>query len=505
MRTRNALKNIIFSVGSQCFLLVIGLVLRRFLLNNFDVELVAYDSLLSNIFALLAVVGMGSDSMFQYRMYKAFAEDDKERINQLISMFRKLYQALAVVMAVLYIVVFFFLPVIFAGKVRLWGYFRIMYALYALSAVSSYVFGYWQTLLIAGQQMHKIVTVETSFQAMTQIAKVVILWTTRSFMLYLLMTFISGVVVQVLVANKSKKAYPEVKIVPATLRECREEGMLHELRDLFLVRLSSTIMYSTDSILITLLVDVWSTALYSNYNMIATRMSALFNRLISPMSATIAEVVNQEDKETSYQVYRSVDLYGFFLASILGICYVVVFQPAISVFFGERFLLPQSFVFAYAAQYYINMKYQPVFAMRLCFGEYQTERTYAFWGMLLNLVLSILFGKWWGLAGIILGTVISSLGLWHGYLLIVEKNFYHKSLVRCWVRELGFAALCGVELAVTRWLTAGIPYTFAGVLLCGTIGVAVPTAINIVVFLKNPAFQSLFSHFKAVIARRRKP
>ena len=55
MRTQKALRNILTSVGSYLFLLVLGLVVRRLLLHRFDTELVGYDSLLSNIFAWISL------------------------------------------------------------------------------------------------------------------------------------------------------------------------------------------------------------------------------------------------------------------------------------------------------------------------------------------------------------------------------------------------------------------------------------------------------------------
>lgn len=502
MRTKNAFKNIIIAVVAQCTLLVVGLLLRRILLNNFDVELVAYEGMISNIFSLLAVAGMGASSMFHYRMYRAFAREDQDLINWTLSLFRTLYRSLALLLTILCAIVFFLLPVIFGDRVQYWGYFRIMYLLYAVSAISSYVFGYWHTLLIAGQKEYKIVITQTLFQMATQIMKVVVLWTTKDFLLYLLLTTCSNLAETIIIAKRSQKEYPQVKIKKSTLQDCRNEGMLKELKDLFIHRLSSALMYSTDSILITLLVDVRSTALYNNYLMIATRVMGIFDKLVSPMRAMLADAVNKESKETSFLLYRTIDLYCFFLASILFICYVVVFQPAITVFFGGQFLLTGDFVFAYALQYYVNMKYQGVIQVRCCFGDYEIERNCAICGMIINFVLSILLGYYYGLMGVIMGTVIASLALWNGYFIIVDKKFFQLSLLRSWTREVGFLLLALIELWIVRTAVDNIPYTFAGMIIRGIIGVTVPTILNCILFAKTNTFRNILEHLRTVFIRR---
>lgn len=502
MRTENALKNIIVTFLSSAIMLLLALLVRRTLLLGFDLELVAYDGLLNNIFSLLAIAEMGSCNLFNYRMYKAFADQDQNRINFLISMYRTLYRIIGSAIALICLLLFFLLPVIFREKVQLWGYFRIMFIMYAITSVSSYFFGYWATLLIAGQKEYKIAATQTVAKIFLQTAKVIVLWTSKSYLLFLFFSCSADVAVNFFVAHCARREYSMVQIVSVCREDYRREGVFRELREILVSKIAGTLTYSTDNLLIMFLFNAGSVAMYNNYILIGSNCTLLFTRLIYPIRASLADAVHKESKEACYQLYRAIDLFDFFLSSIIFVCFAVVFQPAITLIFGEAFLLPMEFVLAYSLQNYVTMRYQTTLQLRGCFGEYWIERKYIVLGMIINFVASILLSRVLGLMGIVLGTVLAGVCLWQAYLIIVDRQFFHKRLLRIWGRELLFALLAGAELIGVRFLTSTIPYTFVGMLLCGILGITVTTAINIVIFCRTSAFQSILAHLIPVLKRR---
>ena len=196
MRTEKAFKNVITSVGSHLLILVLGLLTRRLLLQEFETELVGYEALLSSIFSIVAIADFGSDGLFVYRFYTAFAKEDRQEIGRLLGMYRTLCAGIGCAIAAGLTVVYFLLPVIFAGKVTLWREFRLMYGLYAVSNISSYFLSYRRSLFIASQQEYQAVRVETAVHILLMIAKAVLLLTAPSFLLYLLFTSITTVISQ---------------------------------------------------------------------------------------------------------------------------------------------------------------------------------------------------------------------------------------------------------------------------------------------------------------------
>ena len=140
------------SVLLYSVLLIMGVLIRRILLDSFDTELVGYDSLLTNLFSLLSIADLGANGMFTYRMYEAFAKGDWKRINHLYNMYRVMFHTIGYVMSAVFLAVSLFLPVLFEGKVSHWGYFRLMFFISAVGALITYFMGYWTALLTCGQK-----------------------------------------------------------------------------------------------------------------------------------------------------------------------------------------------------------------------------------------------------------------------------------------------------------------------------------------------------------------
>lgn len=496
MRTQKAIKNMMVSVLLYSVLLIMGVLIRRILLDSFDTELVGYDSLLTNLFSLLSIADLGANGMFTYRMYEAFAKRDQKRINHLYNMYRVMFHTIGYVMSAVFLAVFLFLPVLFEGKVSHWGYFRLMFIISAAGALITYFMGYWNTLLTCGQKEYKISAVQSTARIAMLVIKCIVLWTTKSYILYLGLSLLSSVISQVAIVILSRKEYPSIHKEKVTLKDYQNEGIFQEIKQILLIKICNSISVSTDSLLITFLINIRTAALYSNYILIGTNVMEVFRRLAVPMRASIADMLYKEATEKSYRFYQTVKLAFWFVASTFFVCFVVVFQPAITLFFGGRFLLPMSFVFAYATYCYIGVKGESATAFRECYGEFEIEKKYSVIGMLLNITTSVLLSKIIGISGIIWGTVISSVFLWNSRLLIVDKNLFKQSMVKSWLKEIAFFGLALLELLLVRLITREIPYTWGGMLLTGTLGVMITNAVNVALFFRTEAFQDIIKRVK---------
>ena len=502
MRTEKAFKNVITSVGSHLLILGLGLLTRRLLLQEFDTELVGYEALLSNIFSIVAIADFGSDGLFVYRFYTAFAKEDRQEIGRLLGMYRTLCAGIGCAVATGLTVVYFLLPIIFAGKVTLWREFRLMYGLYAVSNISSYFLSYRRSLFIASQQEYQAVRVETAVHILLLIAKAILLMVSPNFLLYLMLTSITTVLSQLLVALLSNRQFSDIHPARASLADYRSGGFFSDIKNLYLTKFYYTVNLATDSLLIAFLADARAAALYSNYILIGGNMITLVNKLLSPLTASVADAVNKEKPESLLELYGMFDMLCFFAASALFSGFTLVFQTAIPVFFGQQYLLPFSFVVAYASYAYVYVKNAAATLFRGSFGDFQVSRRYDGYSMVCNLMVSFLVFPWLGLAGITLGTAVSLILIWHGRFKVVESHLFHRRISGLWLREVGQFALAVGETAAAGLLTRSLPISSIGMFLCCIIAVAVPCGINLAIFFHTKAFTSLIDHMRQLLKGR---
>ncbi len=503
MRTEKAFRNSITSIGTYLLILVLGLVTRRLMLQEFETELVGYDALLSNIFGIVAIADFGSDGLFIYRFYGAFAQNDTRKISKLLGMYRTLCAIIGIGIAVALVVVFFLLPSIFAGKVTMWGYFRLMFLLYALSNVIAYFLNYRRSLFVAAQKEYRVIWVETACRIALLAAKAILLFAAPDFLIYLILTCVSGILSQVLVVFLSRREFPDIVPVKASFADYKAEGFFSDIKNLYLTKFYYTVNMSTDSLLIAFLANALSVTLYSNYILIGGSVITIVFKLIAPLGASVAEAVNTESKEDLLGLYRMLDMICFFVASVVFSGFVVVFQSAIPVFFGEQFLLPFSFVLAYGFYAYVYVKLESVSLFRGSFGDFQVSRRYDGYSMVCNLAVSFLLFQWLGIAGITLGTAVSLLVIWHGRFQVVESHLFHRRISALWGRELLQFSLAAAQTLIAWLLTRSLPVSVAGMLLRCVIAVAVPSVINLAIFARTEAFATLLAKLKALLESKR--
>lgn len=499
MRTEKALKNMITSFTAYLFLFGVGIIVRRLLLSNFDIELVAYDGLLHDIFSYITLADLGMDTLFTYRLYKAFADDDSNRLVKLVSMYRMMFLILGFFVLVVCAVLFFLLPSIFAGKVNYWYYFNIMFVLYGLQTVCSYFFGYWRPVLAAAQMEYKAVRIETVMSFLAIIAKVIVLLTTRDYIFYLFLSVGCTITSYILITVFSKREFKNLKLSHVSFKDFKEEGMISECKEIIAIKAGSTVTWSSSNLLITLLINTSMAAFYYNYAMIGSTLYDAVMKLINPMTASIADMVYKDDKKASYDFYQLIDVAFFFLASIVLCGFVCCFQGAIALFFGEQYLLPILFVVIYGIEYYVVTRSDLVRCFRSCFGDFHVERKYTIIGAIAGIFASIALAKPLGVAGVAAGIIVSVIFTWQGRFEIVFKNFFNISIKDAWIKELKLFAVALFEMVIAYLLTRNISYGFFGIIISGLIAVIVPVVINVIVFRKNESFVALVEFVKNML------
>lgn len=501
MRKEKALKNILSSFLSYLFLLIAGILLRKTLLVNFDIELVGYEGLLTDLFSYISIVNLGTESILTYRLYKSFATNDKHRINTLINIYKKLSEIIAFATAIVCSIIFLVLPIIFDGKIQHWNYFKVMFILLAITNICDHLFGYWRIILTASQNEYKAITIETILSFSGIIAKIAILLTTKSFIIYLILSNAITVIGYLLIRNITKKQFSFYEKQTISYSDVKNEGIIKEYKELFVINVSNTITWSTTNIFITLFFDAKTTSLFLNYSLIASACWGIITKIIYPMRSSIADLIYKEDKNISFSFYELMDLSCFFIASIVLCGYVGVYQQAICIIFGEEFLLTIGFVFCYAIQNYFGIKSESITSFRNAFGDYDIEQKYAVPCIIAGLFFPIVFAKLFGLGGIFIGMVAPIIIKWQCGNKIVIKKHFSKSILTKWKKEIFYFVIAMLESVIVYFVCNSLSYSVLNMIICIIISVLIPLTINILLFRKNDSFEGIVNTFLSLIKR----
>ena len=107
MRTKKSFKNMTIAIISNIITIIIGFVIQTIFIKTLGTDYLGVDKLFSNIISMLSIVDLGIGSAIIYNMYAPVENDDKEKIKSLMNFYKKAYN---IIIALVAVIGFSFIP-----------------------------------------------------------------------------------------------------------------------------------------------------------------------------------------------------------------------------------------------------------------------------------------------------------------------------------------------------------------------------------------------------------
>ena len=428
-RTDNSIKNAKFAFLMAVVSTVIGFVAQRIFVAKLGSEYLGLNGLFSNILSILSVVELGFGNAIIFNLYKPIATGCKEKIISLMFFYRRVYRIIASIVLIAGLLVCPFIGY-FVGDVSISENIYLLFILALLDVVCSYLLAYRRSILLADQKAFVINIIHTLYIVIMNGIQIASLFIFRSFLIYLVIKIISRIVENLVINSYVKRKYQYLKQTKQTYQidDESKNSIKRQMKGLFLHKISSALVLSTDNLLISRMFGVVSVGLYANYYLVINSLNELFLQIFTSITASIGNLLVKETKEKAYITYKNMLFINSWLYSFVGTCVLCLIQPFIKLWFGEQFLLPFHVVAILVANFYIQGMRKTNARFKEAAGIYYEDRYIPIIEALVNLVSSVLFGSIFGIAGIFMGTILSSMVLYfYSYPVIVFKRLFNRS------------------------------------------------------------------------------
>ena len=224
-RTEYSVLNMLTGLGGYFLNTVIGYICRIIFVRCLAAEYLGINGLFSNILSMLSLVELGIGSAMGYALYQPLAKDDKEKITSLMALYKKSYNIIGIVVALLGIMMIPLLQYIIVKPQQIVENIYIIYLVYLFNTASSYFFSYRSALLIAAQKNYIVSGVNYAITTIVSIIQIPILLITQNFMIYLICQSIGVFINNVIVSMWAKHDYPYIEkknVKPITKKEKRQ-------------------------------------------------------------------------------------------------------------------------------------------------------------------------------------------------------------------------------------------------------------------------------------------
>lgn len=503
-RTDNSLRNLKTAVLFKLAAIVVNFIARKIFVAVLTKEYLGLDGTFANILTMLSLAELGVGTAITYSMYKPLAEGDQELILSLMTLYRKFYTVIGITVGVLGAALTPFLQYIIRDIPDI-PHIRLIYLMFVLDSSISYFLVYKQSLISADQKQHIVTSYQYKTSMAVTAAQCAALLLTGDYILYLALKLCATFVCNALLARKADRLYPYLKQktvqpLPAPVRQ----DISKNIRAMIAHKLGGVVVFGTDNVLIAYFVGAVSVGLYSNYLLITQSLKSAYSMIFRAMTASIGNLCAAEDTAHAQAVFWRVDLLTRWIYGFSAVCLVVLFNPFISLWLGADYLFSMPIVLLIVLSFYVTGMRQSVLTFREAMGLYWYDRHKPLFESAINLAVSILLAKPFGIVGIFIGTVVSTLSTctWvepyilfrYGFGAPVGKYFVRYALNTLLTAFAGAATWCICALLPQ----AGFGSFIIKVLLCCVI----PNLFFLLVYGKTSEFRYFLTLGKSVLGKR---
>lgn len=490
-RVRNSIINTIANVVCNVLLMLVGIISQAIFIKLLNVEYLGINGLFSNILSILGIMELGIGNAIVFSLFKPVAEDDQDTIKSLLRFYKKAYTLIGLLILVVGLILTPFIPV-FVGKIEVDINIKLVYILFLLQSVSTYILSYRTSIFIASQQNYVIKINALLSKVVLSILQLTALYFTKNYYLYLVIAIINSLVFNFIVYKyaECQFIYLKDKNVKNISPEM-ESSIFRKIKGLFFHKIGSFMVLGTDNIVISMFIDVLTVGLYFNYNTIITSVGNLFSQIITAASSSVGNLIATESKEKCFEVFEKMHFLNYWLSVFASVSILCIIQPFIRLWIGEEYLLNILTVIVLSINFYQT-------TMRCVFdnfkdsaGIWYEDKYIPLIESFVNIFFSVVLVKKMGLIGVFVGTFISGLVLWsYSYPRFVYKKIFDKSYLSyakktisgfCLLIIIGFVTLAGCSIVV-------VDNNLLQCIWNGLMCLIIPNTILLLVYHKNQNF-----------------
>ena len=256
--------------------------------------------------------------------------------------------------------------------------------------------------------MHIVQIVSSATTVLLQVSQIAILLITGQYAVYLLGQILITLASNLTLSLIATKKYPYLK--EKNIEKLKKEDRIMVAKNLkatFLYKLGNTVMNSTTNLLISVIVGTVFVGYYSNYLTVFTMVNALIMIFIQAILASVGNYYATHNEKDKFKMFKLLLWMFYVIATFCTSCYICGTNDFIALWLGEEFVLKGAFVFVAGFNQFVYIAIHPLWITRESTGVFVSTRYLMLFAAGVNVILAGVFGRLFGLVGIIFATAVA--------------------------------------------------------------------------------------------------
>lgn len=407
---------------------------RKIFLEYLGADFIGLTGTLQNILSLLNIAELGIGGAIGFNLYKPIQEENKEKINELISLFGWFYRYVGGSILLVAVIVSIFFPLIFANASFNLSIIYLAFYSFLISSLIGYFVNYRSILLTADQKNYIVSSYLQSANVIKTIVQIGLCYYYQNYYLWILIELTFGIIGSFILNYKINKEYPwlNANIKNGKRYFKRYPQIIKSTRQVFVHKIKDFLLMQSDQILIFAFVSLKMVAYYGNYTLLTSKIILLFDSVLNSVSAGIGNLVAEGNNKKILNVFWELMCIRYFIAGFVVAMVYLFIEPFITLWLGKEYILSHSILILLMVNTYIILSRGVVDNFNYAYGHFaDTWSAWAEGG--LNLGITFLLAPRFGVSGILLGKITSLILIviwWKPYYLF--KSGFKKEIQEYW-------------------------------------------------------------------------
>jgi len=451
----NAEVNIVFYFLS----LALAFFSRKVFLDCLGTEFIGLTGTLGNILGYLNLAELGITASIGYFLFKPLQQNDKQEIQDILSLLGYLYNWIGTIIFAGAFVVSLFFPIIFASSEL--GLGIIYFAFYSFlgSSLIGYFINYRQILLTADQKNYLVAIYMQSANLIKIALQIFLAYNYKNLFLWVGIEFLFGIIGCIVLNWKINREYPWLKVDKhhgkALIKKYPE--VISKTKQVFIHKIKDFVLVKSDELFIFLFVSLKMVAFYGNYMIIISKLISLFSALTGSVGASVGNLVAEGNKPRMMQVFWEMTTIHHTIAATLSFSLYILIEPFIAHWLGPEYIMDHRILILLIIYIYITNSRNSVDSFNYAHGLYAD--VWSAWAeLIINVSVTIVCGLKWGIIGILMGKIVSLVAivvLWKPYYLFTSG--FKVPVMTFWKGVLRNYAISAFAIGLSVYIVTFIP------------------------------------------------
>lgn len=495
MRTKKIFLNMLCDILPYLLIGIVGIIKMDVLITYVGDIGNGYYQTINQIISYVFLAQAGFSDAVIYSLYKPFAEKNKDDINAIYGGARKVFRIIGFIILGIICLVTLGLYLFYHFEDGYRASCLICFFIISTSYLISY-FGKGQTYMAVLSAAQEKYVYSLVFNGVKLLCDILIVIVTVMFgnlesiaIVILIMKILEEIINRIVV----KKKYPELHEIAR-----KDTSMVKMTKDLAWTQVGYLILNNIDALLHMGFNGPIMVSIYTTYNYILRFLNEVASRVELSSVYSFGNVFAKKEDDKVYPLYKEFMMLFILISFSMCLTFMIGIRGFVSVWVGkDNYILSYLTIVLFTSTLFLNILYYPLVALINADGLFKDNKKHIFICAMTNLVLSIILINFFGINGILVGTMISFLvnivlksnlisdKIFKGVNLISVLKYYIISIVLFVILAFILKPIEGLFLATS----SGFMLT---VIKIGVIFIIIGLLISCILYFISSSFRNLF-------------